>query len=144
MRSRPRSRWFSPIVLAMTVGTCRATAQVAPRVLPVRDQVEIFTDALLATAAMQEHYGLPKIFVLIPLTEVDVTDSTASKEGRRLVALDTAVSGALLRAGAVVGLCVPSPEARRCANEQRGVGVFLSTFGASWSDSARVNVQVTL
>lgn len=139
-----RSRWYLPLVLWMAVGTVSASAQVAPRFLPIRDQVALFTEALRATAAMHERYGRPGRLVLIPLTEAPVTDSGSRKDVWRLVPLDTAVSGALLRAGAVAGLCLPGREARRCANEERGIGVLLSTFAAPWSDSSRVNVHVTL
>jgi len=104
----------------------------------------VFTDALRASAAMQEHYGLPGRLVLIPLTEVPEVDPAAGTRGWMRVPLDTAVSGALLRAGVVAGLCLPGREARRCANNERGVAVLISTFSAPWSDSSRVNVDVVL
>jgi hypothetical protein len=138
------NRWYIPVALVMALGTARAPAQVAPQLLPVRDQVAVYTDALRATAAMQEHYGLPGRLVLIPLTEIPVVDSAAPQRGWRWVPIDTAVSGALLRSGAVAGLCLPGRAARRCANDERGIGVRLSTFNAPWPDSSRVNVDVQL
>ncbi len=144
MRDDPRHRWYALVVLVLAIWPVRASAQVAPQSLPVGDQVALFAAALRATAAKQERLGLPTRLVLIPLTEVAVSDSTASKDGWHPVPLDTAVSGALLRAGAVAGLCLPGREARRCGNNERGIGVLLTTFGAPWTDSSRVNVDVTV
>ena len=139
-----RGCWRVPVALLMALGTTRASAQVGPQILPVRDQVALFTEALRATAAMQEHFGLPGRLVLIPLTEVPAIDFAAPQRGWRWVPLDTAVSGALLRSGAFAGLCLPGRQARRCANDERGIGVLLSTFSAPWSDSSRLNVDVRL
>lgn len=144
MSDGPRSRWYRPVVLVMTIGTVRASAQVAPQFLPVCDQVTLFAAALRATAAKQAHLGLPTRLALIPLTEVAVIDFAAPKDGWHPVPLDTAVSGALLRAVAVAGLCLPARQARRCGNNERGIGVLLTTFGAPWVDSSRVNVDVTV